>query len=260
MKKTQYYKRQPVIKEIPEGAYLIHRFGKKMLWRKKRKVYFDKYQVTPEFYYLMKIPFYYWMTLTYTSNFYSTPNTEQGRREMINTKILCPLNKMLKDEYPNRITGNKTVRYVRVNEVGEDGKIHVHILFYIHPDLVELVKDEVWRYLKMLKKVEMEGVMTKDCSKIPYQEGLISYFCKIQWKQDYKHFDFSIGFKEVIEKFHTNDWVKENKDFFKRKPYVPDRNIVDVMVELERGMELEKQHQILYAENNICNSVASASV
>jgi hypothetical protein len=260
MKRTQYITRQPVIKKLPEDADLIHRFGKKMFWLKKGNVYFDEHQVTPDFYYLMKVPFHYWMTITYTSKYYSTPTTEKGRNWMINTKILYPLNGMLKKSYPTRITGNKTVRYVRVNEVGVDGKIHVHILFYIHPDLEELVKDEVWRYLKKLNSFEMEGVMTMDCDKVPYQEGLISYFCKIQWKQDYKHFDFSIGFKEVIEKFHTNDWVKEDKDFFKRKPYVPDRNIVDVMVELERGMELEKQNQIHYAENNFCNSVASASV
>jgi hypothetical protein len=244
MKNNKCYNKNPVIDLLPKNAQLIQVFGEKMFYFKENKCFFDENEVTPEFYFLMKVPFKYWMTLTFTSAFFYTSNTEQGRRNLINTSILYPLNKALKTSFSENNIGNKTVRCFWVNEVGSDGKIHVHILFYLQPDLAVMVKDTVWRYLQAFKQEEVFGVESLDVDQITYQAGVVSYCCKVQWGETYKHFDYSLGFFEVIKRFHSSKWALDDKSFF-TKPAVKaptslEKTIAELLerIESRRNVEL----------------------
>jgi hypothetical protein len=266
MKKEYIYNREPLISKLPYNSRLVKKFGKKSLYTVKSQPYFDGLKVTPEFYSLMKVLFSFWSTFTFKRDFFTTRNTEIGRRDFLNYKILIPLNQLIKRSFPSIISGKKTVRMCWVNEIDADGKIHVHVLFWVDPRVTEEVHELIWKHLQLLHLYIFKEVKSYDCDKISYQAGLISYFCKVQDMENCKHFSFSMGFKEIIQKFYNKKFIDDKPKSQKPLPYVPEKgSIEEILINLQAeksftsSVSSSTESSSPYSPNTSIGSLLSAS-
>jgi len=162
----------------------------------------DGNSVHPQFHYLMKVPYQFFITIRYISRVLKTKHTETARREYING-LFRQLNLQIKENHPQIISGKRTVHYVRVNELGLSDHIHSHLLLHIHPDAVELVIEEVFAFFDNLQNSppkELEQVHVIRIS--GDQTQLVSYFCKVEKSTPEKHFDYSPKFFDIINRHY----------------------------------------------------------
>lgn len=190
---------------LDESNGIFSRYGAKSLVVSGGKVFFGKYQVHPEMIYLMRIPFDFFVSVTFESVRVRKSVSEKMRRERVSA-FLEYLNERVLQRHPSIVSGRKTVRAVWAVEYGDldvEDSAHCHLLIYLDERVADEVRFEVLADIEGLsgKKLSAFDFATLDVKAIRgAQASAVSYVCKIEHGREDKHFDFSKGFYRVIRK------------------------------------------------------------
>jgi len=164
-------------------------------------LFFDGLPVTSEFYRFVDVPFSFHVSIRFTGNL-TNPNKTKERKRFLDD-LICPLNRHLKEKHPDLKSGNSTVNYVSVTENGaSEDEVHMHVLIHIHPEVLELVEDEVHECLRGLVDLPLRGVESIVTTKVYDVAGVVSYFTKQEYGWEFKHFVLSSGFLNKIIKYY----------------------------------------------------------
>jgi len=177
--------------------------GRKLTMR-GNDLFFEGEQVTSEFYRFVDIPFSYHVSIRFTG-YLTNPNNTKERKRFLDD-LIYPLNRHLKANHPALKSGNSTVNYVSVTEFGaSEDEVHMHVLIHIHPEVLELVENEVLQCLEELKPLPLRGMESICTTKVYDVAGVVSYFTKMEYGRDreFKEFVLSSGFLQKIIKFYT---------------------------------------------------------
>lgn len=186
---------------------ILSRFGGKDLVVSEGKTYFGKYQVHPEMVYLMRIPFDFFVTVTFERGHLRKSESEIGRRKCVND-LLGYLNRRVLERHLTLVSGKKTVRAVWSVEYGDldpNGLAHCHLLVYLDQRVAPLVRFEVLSDLKALLPAYLSAwdVATIEAESIAgAQADSVSYVCKVEFGREFKLIEFSKGFRRVIKKLY----------------------------------------------------------
>ena len=186
---------------------ILSRFGGKNLVVSEGKTYFGKYQVHPEMVYLMRIPFDFFVTVTFERDHLRKSESEIGRRKCVND-LLDHLNRRVLERHPSIVSGKKTVRAAWSVEYGDldpNGSAHCHLLVYLDQRVAPLVRFEVLSDLKALLPADLSAwdVATLEAKSITgAQADSVSYVCKVEFGREFKLIEFSKGFRRVIKKLY----------------------------------------------------------
>jgi hypothetical protein len=181
-------------------------------YRVGRNLFFGKDRVHPEFEILMRLKFITHTSIRFKFSSFKREKSDKQRYDLIN-KIISPLNDKIKKKYPHAKTGKHGFRYCWVNEYGDsENEVHMHILGFIKPDLIDLLFLKSYNYLKYLEKKHIYEIESLHTRKVNHQAGIVSYFCKIEpniGQDNFKKIGYSKGFQSVIKKFYTRNSFKK---------------------------------------------------
>jgi hypothetical protein len=191
---------------LEESNEIFSRYGVKSLVVSEGRVFFGKYPVHPDFVYLIRVPFEFFVSVTFESESARKSASEQIRRERISV-FLDYLNERVLQRHPSIVSGKKTVRAVWSVEYGDlnDDKdsAHCHLLVYLDERVADAVRFEVLADIKGLnaKSLSAFDFATLDVGSIRgAQTRAVRYVSKIEYGREDKHFGFSKGFHRVIRK------------------------------------------------------------
>ncbi len=192
---------------LDESNEIFSRYGVKSLVVSEEGVFFGKYRVHPDFVYLMRVPFEFFVSVTFESESARKCASEQIRRERIGA-FLDYLNERVLQRHPSIASGKKTVRAVWSVEYGDlndDDKdsAHCHLLICLDERFADTVRFEVLADIDGLsaKSLSAFDFATLDVGSIRgAQTRAVRYVSKIEYGREDKHFGFSKGFHRVIRR------------------------------------------------------------
>jgi hypothetical protein len=187
---------QPLPIELFEDNYL-YQFG--------HFVYYGEYQVHPEFYNLMHIPFQLSVSVTFAELTPRLSESESPRRLVV-TKLLRRLNRFLAEKHPSLDVGSNGIRATMVIEHSNYPKSrekHAHLLLHFNRKIPDFACAQVLEHLKGISPDILHdiGIATLDAqSLIKGKAKCVSYFCKIEENHEFKKVDYSKGFFPIARR------------------------------------------------------------
>ncbi len=190
---------------MDESSEICSKYGSICLDVSDGTARFGEYETHPEFVSLMRVPFEFFVSITFGCERVRKSVSEKMRRKRVSA-FLEYLNERVQQRHPSIICGKKAVRAVWSVEYGElndEDSAHCHLLLYLDERVADAVRFEV---LADIEGVSAKGLSTFDFATLDVQAihgaqaSAVSYVCKIENGRQDKHFDFSKGFYRVIRK------------------------------------------------------------
>lgn len=193
---------------LNESDEVLSRFGGREITVSEGEAYFGGHHVHPEMLYLMRIPFDFFVTVTFEEEHVRKSKSERSRRKRVN-RLLDFLNYRVLRRHPSIASGKKTIRAAWSVEYGDldpEGSAHCHLLVHLDERVASIVRFEVLADLRALQPSDLSafGLATLEAQPIvgPQAEA-VSYVCKAEFGRGFKRIDLSKGFRRVIKKLYV---------------------------------------------------------